>query len=60
MLDEKRARTLAEETARLRKEQELSQTRALSLDDLMSQMSAGDKRELSVVVKSDTQGRILE
>ncbi len=58
MLDEKRARTLAEETARLRKEQELSQTKALSLDDLMSQMSAGDKRELSVVVKSDTQGSL--
>ena len=58
MLDEKRARTLAEETARLRKEQELSQTKALSLDDLMSQMSASDKRELSVVVKSDTQGSL--
>lgn len=58
MLDEKRARTLAEETARLRKEQELSQTKALSLDDLMSQMNAGDKRELSVVVKSDTQGSL--
>ena len=58
MLDEKRARTLAEETARLRKEQELSQTKALSLDDLMSQMSESDKRELSVVVKSDTQGSL--
>ena len=58
MLDEKRARTLAEEAARVRKEQELSQTKALSLDDLMSQMSASDKRELSVVVKSDTQGSL--
>ena len=58
MLDEKRARTLAEEAARVRKEQELSQTKAVSLDDLMSQMSAGDKRELSVVVKSDTQGSL--
>jgi len=58
MLDEKRARTLAEETARLRKEQELSQTKAVSLDALMSQMSEGDKRELSVVVKSDTQGSL--
>ena len=58
MLDEKRARTLAEEAARARKEQELSQTKAVSLDALMSQMSAGDKRELSVVVKSDTQGSL--
>ena len=58
MLDEKRARTLAEESARARKEQELSQTKAFSLDALMSQMSAGDKRELNVVVKSETQGSL--
>ncbi|MGN0853234.1 MAG: translation initiation factor IF-2 [Kiritimatiellia bacterium] len=58
MLDEKRARTLAEEAARQRKEQELSTTKAISLDDLMSQMNAGEKRELSVVVKSDTQGSL--
>jgi len=58
MLDEKRARTLAEETARARKEQELSQTKAASFDDLLSQMSADGKRELSVIVKSDTQGSL--
>ena len=53
-----RALDKAEEAARARKEQELSQTKAVSLDALMSQMSAGDKRELSVVVKSDTQGSL--
>ncbi|MCQ2392044.1 MAG: translation initiation factor IF-2 [Kiritimatiellae bacterium] len=58
MLDEKRARTLAEETARLRKEQELSTTKAVSLDALLSQMGEDGKRELSVVVKSDTQGSL--
>ncbi len=58
MLDEKRARTLAEETARLRKEEELSHTKAASLDDLLSQMGADGKRELSVIVKSDTQGSL--
>ena len=58
MLDEKRARTLAEQTALARKEQELSQTKAVSLDDLMSQMGDSDKRELSVVVKTDTQGTL--
>jgi len=58
MLNEKRARTLAEEAALARKEQELSSNKAVSLDALMSQMSAGDKRELSVVVKSDTQGSL--
>ncbi|MBR4652647.1 MAG: translation initiation factor IF-2 [Kiritimatiellae bacterium] len=58
MLDEKRARTLAEESARMRKEQELSTTKAVSLDDLLSQMGEDGKRELSVVVKSDTQGSL--
>ena len=58
MLDEKRARTLAENAARERKEQELSAPKSLSFDDLLSQMGSGDKRELSVVVKSDTQGSL--
>ena len=52
MLDEKRARTLAEQAAQARKEQELSQTKAVSFDDLLSKMDADSKRELSVVVKS--------
>ncbi len=58
MLDEKRARTLAEDTARRRKEEELSQSKAVSLDDLLSKMGADGKRELSVVVKADTQGSL--
>ena len=58
MLDEKRARTLAEQAAQARKEQELSQTKAVSFDDLLSKMDANEKRELSVVVKSDTQGSL--
>ena len=58
MLDEKRARTLAEEAARERKEQELSTSKAATLDALMSRMAAEGKRELNVVVKSDTQGSL--
>ena len=58
MLDEKRARTLAEEAARERKEQELSNSKAATLDALMSRMAAEGKRELNVVVKSDTQGSL--
>ena len=58
MLDEKRARTLAEETARRRKEEELSQSKAVSLDDLFSKMGEDGKHELSVVVKADTQGSL--
>ena len=58
MLDEKRARTLAEETARERKEQELSTSKAASLDALMSRMAAEGRKELNVIVKSDTQGSL--
>ncbi len=58
MLDEKRARTLAEQTAQERKEQELSSSKAATLDALMSRMAAAGKRELNVIVKSDTQGSL--
>ena len=58
MLDEKRARTLAEQTAQEKKEQELSMNKAATLDALMSRMAAEGQRELNVVVKSDTQGSL--
>jgi len=58
MLDEKRARTLAEEAARERKEQELSTSKAATLDALMSRMAAEGKRELNVIVKSENQGTL--
>ena len=58
MLDEKRARTLAEQTAQEKKEQELSSSKASTLDALMSAMAAEGQRELNVIVKSDTQGSL--
>ena len=58
MLDEKRARTLAEQTAQEKKEQELSMSKAATLDALMSRMAAEGKKELNVIVKSDTQGSL--
>ena len=58
MLDEKRARTLAEQTAQEKKEEELSVSKASTLDALMSRMAAEGKRELNVIVKSDTQGSL--
>ena len=58
MLDEKRARTLAAEAAQERKEQELSASKTVTLDVLMSRMSAEGRRELNVIVKSDTQGSL--
>ena len=58
MLDEKRARTLAAEAAQERKEQELSMSKAATLDSIMSRMAAEGRRELNVIVKSDTQGSL--
>ena len=58
MLDEKRARTLAEQTAQEKKEESLSTAKAATLDALMSAMAAEGKRELNVIVKSDTQGSL--
>jgi len=58
MLDEKRARALAEQTAQEKKEEALSTSKAATLDALMSAMAAEGKRELNVIVKSDTQGSL--
>ena len=58
MLDEKRARTLAEQTAQERKEEALATSKAATLDALMSAMAAEGRRELNVIVKSDTQGSL--
>ncbi len=56
MLNEKRARELAERTAEERKQIELASSKATSLDALMSQMKDNLRRELAVIVKADTQG----
>ncbi|MDX9868315.1 MAG: translation initiation factor IF-2 [Kiritimatiellia bacterium] len=56
MLNEKRARELAEKFAQERKEIELASAKATSLDALMSQMRENQRRELALIVKADTQG----
>ena len=58
MLDEKRARTLAEQTAQEKKAETLATSKAATLDALMSAMAREGKRELNVIVKSDTQGSL--
>ncbi|MCQ2367507.1 MAG: translation initiation factor IF-2 [Kiritimatiellae bacterium] len=58
MLDEKRARTLAEQTAQEKKELELSSSKAATLDALLDRMAKEGRRELNVIVKSDTQGSL--
>ena len=57
MLNEKRARELAERAGEERKQIELSSSaKVTSLDALMSQMKDNLRRELAVIVKADTQG----
>ena len=56
MLNDKRARDLAERAGEERKQIELSSSKATSLDALMSQMKSNQRRELAVIVKADTQG----
>ena len=58
MLDEKRARTLAEQTAQEKKAETLATSKAATLDALMSAMAREGRRELNVIVKSDTQGSL--
>ena len=58
MLDERRARTLAEQTAQEKKEEALASSKTVTLDALMSAMAAEGQRELNVIVKSDTQGSL--
>ncbi len=56
MLNEKRARELAEKSAEERKQTQLSSTKATSLDALMNQIKDNQRRELALIVKADTQG----
>jgi len=56
MLDEKRARALAEQSAEARKHTELSNAQQASMIDWTAKFGAGEKRELAVIVKADTQG----
>ena len=58
MLDEKRARELAEQTAQEKKEEQLASNKASTLDALMRRMAAEGHLELNVIVKSENQGTL--
>ncbi len=60
MVNEKRARELAEKFAQERKESELTAaaTRSVSMDDLFSKLSEQQKKQLNLIIKGDTQGSI--
>ena len=54
--DEKSARQIAERRSQTKIEKDRKQTSAMTLDDLASQIEAGDVQEIPVIVKSDVQG----
>ena len=57
--NEKEARTMAETYIAQDKEKLLAETKArMSLDDLFSQIQAGNVKELNLVVKADVQGSV--
>ncbi len=56
MLNDKRARDLAEKAAEERKQVELVSSKATSLDALLNQIKDNQRRELAVIIKADTQG----
>ena len=53
---DKEARAVAEKRMRVKIDKERRSTSAMSLDDLASQIEAGDIQEIPVIVKADVQG----
>jgi translation initiation factor IF-2 len=56
MLNEKRARALAEKTAEMNKLESLSAAQSASMADWSKKLGTSDTAELNVIVKADTQG----
>ncbi|MBQ9693749.1 MAG: translation initiation factor IF-2 [Kiritimatiellae bacterium] len=56
MLNEKRARALAEKTAEANKMESLSAAQSASMADWSKKLGTGETAELDVIVKADTQG----
>ena len=56
MLNEKRARALAEKTAEANKMESLSAAQSASMADWSKKLGTGETAELNVIVKADTQG----
>jgi translation initiation factor IF-2 len=57
--DETRAKEIAEQRARERRQQEAAQgIKSISLDDLFAQIQAGKVKELRIILKADVQGSL--
>ena len=59
MTSEKRARELAEKFAEERKSAELQKAqKSINLDSILDRLGAQEKKQLSIIVKADTQGTV--
>lgn len=56
--DEKKARQIAERRAARQRQEELSATSKVTLDDLYKQLQEGQVKELNVIVKADVHGSV--
>ena len=56
--DERLARQLVEQRKQKQKDEEFSATQKVTLDNLFSQLSEGDLKDLNIIVKADVQGSV--
>ena len=56
--DEKKARAIAENRYRKKRETELAKTSRVSLEELVERVKAGETKTLSLIVKGDAQGTV--
>jgi translation initiation factor IF-2 len=56
--DEKTARTMVESRASARQREAVAVSKAVSLEELLANLGAGQARELNVILKTDVQGSI--
>jgi translation initiation factor IF-2 len=56
--DEKKAKEIANQRQQIKREQELRQSKHLSLDDLSRRMALGEVSELNLIIKADVDGSI--
>ena len=58
LADDRLARTIAEKNKEAQREQNLTKTHRLSLDDLFTKIQEGEVKEINIIIKADVQGSI--